>query len=206
LRVFLVRHAESEANALNVHGGPGSALTQKGVKEAETLAKRFAGVDVDLILCSKYKRAQQTAKIMGDELGKKVVYYDQLAEWRAPSEFEGQDATRVEQSVIWDKLWTSTDSSWHYSDEENLFELTKRAKAVLDHIKSMKEESMIVIMHGAFMGIFMGLLFFGDKANNKELRRAYDFFITVNASVTELEINKSGDTKLITFNDFAHLK
>jgi hypothetical protein len=39
-----------------------------------------------------------------------------------------------------------------------------------------------------------------------QLRRAFKFFRMENTGITEVEIDDSGNAKLITFNDFTHLK
>jgi phosphoserine phosphatase len=205
-RIFLIRHAESKANALNINGGRDTELSKKGIKQAKIVAKRFVNLDVDAILCSRYKRAIQTAKIISISLDKKIVYNDLLSEWRWPSEFRGLDANKSEQTQIWDKIWKSHNPLWHYSDEENVFEIITRAKKTLKYIKSRKENSIIVIMHAAFMAVFMGLLFFGEDIEPKELHKAYRFFDAANTGITELEINKDGGIKLVTFNDYTHLK
>ena len=62
IRVFLIRHGESESNAGLASAGPGSApLTADGHQQAEQIARVLADVPA-LIVTSPYLRARQTAQ------------------------------------------------------------------------------------------------------------------------------------------------
>lgn len=207
MKIFLVRHAESSANALNIHGGAESGLSQTGIKQAELVAKRFIGVNVDLILCSRYKRAMQTADVIASFLNKRVVHTNLLNEWRYPSEMKNHKVGKSRDSKIWNAILKNCDNpKWHYSDEENITDLKKRAGKVFEYLKSKNEGSVVVITHGAFMGVLMGFALFGKDAAGAQILRAHRFFVTANAGITELELRKDGEMKLITFNDYTHLK
>ena len=86
---FPLRHAESKANVINANGGKEVELSDNGIKQAETIAKRFEGMDIDVVFCSRYKRAMQTARIMNRVIGKRIVYKELIGEWRLPSKTFG---------------------------------------------------------------------------------------------------------------------
>jgi probable phosphoglycerate mutase len=207
MRVFLVRHAESKANVINVIGGKGIGLTENGIKQAEAIAQRFADMDVDVILCSRYKRAMQTARIIKAVVRKRIIYNNLIGEWRMPSEMMGIKHNVKERVGMWDTIYENADNpKWHYSDAENVSEVMKRAKKFLAYVKSKKEESIIVVTHGAFIGVLLGVCLFGDVVMGSELRKTARFFRAVNTGITELDIEKGGAIRLLTFNDYAHLK
>jgi len=202
----MVRHAESNANALNTHGGAESELSDNGIKQARSVAKRFAQTDADVILCSKYRRAVQTAKIINEVVGRKIIYNEVLGEWRYPSELRGKISGNDAEKKIWDAIdrnWSNP--KWHYSDEENISEVKKRAEKALKFLKSRKEDSLIVIIHGAFMGVMLGLILFGNEMTGEQLRRSRRFFLMKNTAITELEIRDDESVRLATFNDYTHL-
>ena len=205
MRIFLVRHAESKANALKVHGSKEVSLSDNGIRQAEAVARSFVGMDIDLIMCSKYKREMQTAKIIREAVGKRIIYTDLLGEWKWPSEMQG--VSTKGDARIWDEMYDKAGNrSWHYSDAENLSEVAERAKKVLDRITSRKEESIIVVTHGAFMGVLLGVCISGEDFTGKELRKFTRFFRPMNTGITELMVDKEGIVRLVAFNDYAHLR
>ncbi|MEO4053809.1 histidine phosphatase family protein [Solibacillus sp. CAU 1738] len=66
MKLFLIRHGQSEADLLQVHEGRADFnLTELGVQQANKLATFIANkYDIDLIISSPLKRAYQTAEIL----------------------------------------------------------------------------------------------------------------------------------------------
>ena len=65
-RIYLLRHAQSEWNALGRwqgHGNP--SLSELGRKQAEEAARRLAGEGFERIVTSDLARAAETAEIVG---------------------------------------------------------------------------------------------------------------------------------------------
>lgn len=54
MKVYFVRHAESEGNVSEFEHADGVNLTEQGRKQAESLAKRFKKIPVGIILSSTY--------------------------------------------------------------------------------------------------------------------------------------------------------
>ena len=75
LKVFLVRHAESVANANEIVDTevPGAPLSSIGINQSQTLASklRFLKGKISAIYTSPFLRAQQTARIIAKGLGVK---------------------------------------------------------------------------------------------------------------------------------------
>jgi len=61
-RLFLIRHGETEGNALRIVQHPHIPLSPRGVTQAERLALRLAREDVTRIVSSDYARAMTTAE------------------------------------------------------------------------------------------------------------------------------------------------
>ena len=62
MKLFLVRHGESEGNAQKRYAYPDTPLTAKGVKQAIDCAKRLSIFEFDQVLTSPYRRARQTCE------------------------------------------------------------------------------------------------------------------------------------------------
>ena len=68
MELYLIRHGESEANALDLHSGWSPVdLTEEGRAQARGAHELLAGAVFDRIYVSDVKRAQQTARIVFPE-------------------------------------------------------------------------------------------------------------------------------------------
>jgi 2,3-bisphosphoglycerate-dependent phosphoglycerate mutase len=61
-RLFLIRHGETEGNALRIVQLPDIPLSPRGVAQAERLARRLASQGIARIVSSDYARAAATAE------------------------------------------------------------------------------------------------------------------------------------------------
>src|SRR3989344_9399934 len=127
MKLYLVRHGQTEYNAMSLHQHGDVDLSELGINQAKVLAKRFSKIPVDVIYSSSLKRAKETAKIINKALKKKVIYSDFLKEKKNPSEIVGKRADTDEIQEIHQEINLNSDNlSWHYSDEENFIEFKER--------------------------------------------------------------------------------
>ena len=83
---YLIRHGEPDYESVSKLGFYGfgrsfAPLSERGLKQAEQTAKDTRLLDADLIICSPYTRALQTAAIISREIDKKIVVEPELHEW-----------------------------------------------------------------------------------------------------------------------------
>ncbi|WP_196208656.1 adenosylcobalamin/alpha-ribazole phosphatase [Citrobacter sp. Res13-Sevr-PEB04-36] len=65
MRLWLVRHGETEANVAGLYSGHApTQLTTRGITQAETLAGLLRNVPFDHILCSELERARHTTQLV----------------------------------------------------------------------------------------------------------------------------------------------
>lgn len=71
MRLYFVRHGESEANLQEVFSNRGlkHGLTERGRAQAASLAQKLAGCQVRRLFTSPLLRATQTAEILAETLG-----------------------------------------------------------------------------------------------------------------------------------------
>src|SRR5207245_701561 len=79
-RLFLIRHGETEGNALRIVQHPHIPLSPRGIVQAERLALRLAGEGIAQIVSSDYARAMTTAEHLQRATGAPLVIEPLLRE------------------------------------------------------------------------------------------------------------------------------
>jgi len=226
MRVYFVRHGESEENVNDIYRGPAAKLTETGYAQARFVAERFTTIPIDLILSSTMERAKETARIISEKIGQGVIHSDLLVETKAPSEFlhkEYDDPEAVSVRNAWLKT-RYVDEHARYSDEENVADLKVRAKQALLFIADQKVNDCLVVSHGTFLRIILGIILEGDDFSSQMFLRMRNAFSISNTGITMFDYNvpdsnhrhistkesQPGDGtisgwRLITWNDHAHL-
>ncbi len=83
MKLYFVRHGESEANLLHEFSNRGlkHSLTARGKQQAITLAQKLGGISVAKLFSSPLLRAVQTAGILSAKLGVPYEITDALREY-----------------------------------------------------------------------------------------------------------------------------
>ncbi|MBQ9097676.1 MAG: histidine phosphatase family protein [Clostridia bacterium] len=129
------------------HGDPNyeiDSLTERGWKEAEALAKRVARWDVDDFYVSPLGRAQDTAKVSLDAIGRTAETLDWLREFY----IEVNNPVSGEKQIPWDfmpSLWTKYEDlydkdKWHQNEIMKTGNVTEGYKKVCDGIDALLEK------------------------------------------------------------------
>jgi probable phosphoglycerate mutase len=79
-RLFLIRHGETEGNALRIVQHPHVPLSPRGLVQAERLARRLAAAGIARIVASDYARAVTTAEHLQRATGAPLVIEPLLRE------------------------------------------------------------------------------------------------------------------------------
>jgi phosphoglycerate mutase, BPG-dependent, family 1 len=110
VKLVMVRHGESTANALNQYTGWNNVgLTQEGIVQAHVAAKKLQGFEFEHVHTSVLKRAILTAYIIQDDLN--LNYVPITKSWRLNERHYGalrgqnKDVTRKEFGVEQVRLW-----------------------------------------------------------------------------------------------------
>jgi alpha-ribazole phosphatase len=74
MKLWLVRHGETEANVAGLYSGHApTPLTPRGVAQARALGERLRAVPFDKVFCSELARTGTTADLLlGDRLSREV--------------------------------------------------------------------------------------------------------------------------------------
>ena len=98
MKIILVRHGESEANAKGISQGQklDSPLSKKGLEQAKKVTERLSEEKIDFIYSSDLKRAKQTAEIINKEHKLKISFDKRLRERNHGSETTEEHIKRTE--------------------------------------------------------------------------------------------------------------
>jgi probable phosphoglycerate mutase len=206
MKVYFVRHGETQHTALSLHQTQNSKLSKNGKKQAAWVAKRLSKVNFDVIICSKLLRAKETAAAISKATGKKIIYTSLLNEWRRPSELnEVPHGAPTIKHITKEILDHIDDQKWHYSDEENKKEFVRRTRKLLAYLSRRKEKAIVVVTHGNTVRVLLLQMLLGKEVEGKKMWKMLWFFKLNNTGITEVERTEDKTWRLITWNDVTHL-
>lgn len=160
LQVYLVRHGETIWNAARrIQGQSDSPLTDTGVRQAELVAQRVRSQGITHIITSDLGRTQQTAKIIADACGLKMVTDPRLRELNM-----GVLETRPIESLTpeeeqWRKQMVNGTEGARIPEGESMAELGRRMHAALNSCRELPEGSKpLLVSHGMALGCLLSTL------------------------------------------------
>lgn len=208
MHVYFVRHGESEGNVNLVHQGGDALLSPMGVAQSHALARRFKEIPIDAIISSDLKRAKVTAEIIAEAIDQDVSYVPLFRELSAPKELIGIPLSAAESVRVHDlRILNQDDPTWRYSDEENFFDASKRAREALGMLEGLSSERVVVVTHSLFVFHLIARVLFPSGISPKDFREFKKHANISNAGVTLCEWDREeGAWKLLTWNNDASLE
>jgi broad specificity phosphatase PhoE len=164
MRLYFVRHGESEANTLHIISNRGQryGLTQQGVAQAHVLADRLAGLSVAAIFTSPLERAVQTAAILSQHLGRQYQVTGALREYDCGilEERSDEEAWRLHREMA--DAWL-IDNQWERRLEqgESFIDIRERFVPFIDALVQSHpepEHSIILVGHGGLYRLMLPLV------------------------------------------------
>lgn len=209
MRIYIVRHGETESNAEHIRQSSQGYLSDDGIQEARAAASKLSSLKIDSIFTSSYPRAKQTADIIS-ALGKglQVQVSDYLTEIKLPSEVVGKPVDDPKSKKIFSWLKThSFNARARYSDEETYNDYVARAQAVLNHIEKTGFENTVVVTHHRFIHILVAVVLLGEKLTPElfEMVRSHIFISNTGITVIQKNDEKDRQWHILTLNEHSHL-
>ncbi len=153
MKVYLVRHGETDENATGiVQGWLDTSLNEKGLKQARFIADKF-NEDIEAIYSSDLKRASRTAHEF--VLKYRNIPYTEDSRLRERNFGEASGTHR--DSHDWEQFWSLNDSV-SIEGAETLDEFTKRVSNFLDELKQKPYDSVLVVAHGGVLNRMQAIL------------------------------------------------
>jgi broad specificity phosphatase PhoE len=198
LHLMLVRHGETEWNAQRRYQGqmdiPLSAL---GRRQAELIAGRLAGKEIDAIYASDLSRARETAQAIAEKNGLEVIPEPRLRELKfgvlEGLTFDEAQAQYPEMISAW-----LEDFNRPPQGAETIDVFNARVVSLLDDLKQKHEEQIVLLVgHGGSLSEILRVAL--------GLSREKRWYLEMdNASLSEVLIAESY-VSLKRLNDTCHL-
>lgn len=144
MKLILVRHGETEANAKQIlQGKDDSKLTSNGVKQAKEAGRNLKNnYGVDLIFCSPLGRCVETLNNILEEYPcEGQIFMSKLIAERDFGEFEGTDS----QLIDWGKIDLENEINKELGVEK-MSDLKKRVNLFLEDLKLENGEATILVV------------------------------------------------------------
>ncbi|MDR0879716.1 MAG: histidine phosphatase family protein [Clostridioides sp.] len=197
---YIIRHGQTVWNTLGKTQGHGNSdLTESGVAQAKDLAESLADEGIDFIYSSNLGRAVQTAKAIGDRIGKKVIPTEYLREMGF-GVWEGKLIPEIEAEYgDMFKTWRNEPHKVDIIEGENLHIVKERVDAFIDALNKKYDNKKIVLVTHSMTARVMLLSFLNSGMEN---------IYRIRQSNTALNVVKfeSYGPVIIKMNDTTHIK
>ena len=196
MRIYFVRHGETEYNKLQIVQGSGvdSSLNDTGQSQANALFEKYKDVAFDVVFTSSLKRTKETAQQFIDKPIQHIATADlNEINWGV---HEGQKSTpfMIDAYKKLIEKWGNNDFDARLEKGESANELQTRLNRFLDHLKTRTEETIIVFTHGRTLRCLMCLI------EGKHLREMENYshhntgVFLVNYEANKYEVLLNNDT------------
>lgn len=159
MKLFLVRHGETEHNKLKIlMGWHNSELTYLGIDQANAVARKLMNYKIDLIVSSDLGRAAETAKVIAAQ-----VKSDCLYSWLLRERYNGKLETGTT-----DVNWEIINKNGEFAKEnevESVDAMTQRAKAFIAELKLLPKpvKNLVIVSHAGFINSLLYVTVPGSK-------------------------------------------
>lgn len=164
MRVYLVRHAQSEENILDLRRrttvedfnailrrSPEVALTPLGVQQAHAVARWLAGQGIERLYTSPFVRTRSTAEVIGAALGLEPEVVDELREVLPQAGGHTGRPASLRRLFVRSYLRML----WPRGLEETWLSGYRRAAAAWQHITAQPAEAVAAVSHRAAISLML---------------------------------------------------
>lgn len=160
MRLWLVRHGETEANVAGLYSGHApTPLTERGIAQAQTLGTLLRNVPVDNVLCSELERARHTTQLILGDREVPVRNMPELNEmffgdWemRHHRDLAREDA---ENYAVWCNDWQNATPT----NGEGFQAFSQRVERFIAHLADYKTcQNLLVVSHQGVLSVLIARL------------------------------------------------
>lgn len=212
--IYFIRHGETEFNKRVMHQNGDVPLAPNGREQIAKAATIVKTLPVTKLISSDYERARESAIIIGEEIGLTHTESPLFREVKRPSSLYGHKHYSVATfNAGLHILSNIKNPTYHFQDEENLYDLKKRVADGVAYLEEVgkEHEHVAVVAHAFIISLFIKYM-----CAYKDVR-ARDFIGTLmsanklgNASISTVVYSNDGnpntcDWMCIKLNDKSHL-
>lgn len=170
MKIYMIRHCESEDDILNCYGGCADfELTEKGINTAQDYSNKLVDLGIEKIFTSPYKRAKNVAKIFSDKLNCELEIVNDLREMNTYGVMSGINKDLAKE--IFSLLLNSEDykSFGYYKGKsfeggEAVEYFDSRIKDAFDYLINQDYNTIALVTHGGvFRSVYKNLLNKNEK-------------------------------------------
>ncbi len=194
MKIYIVRHGESQANERDIFLGHGDLdLTERGYAQAKKTAEYISKLPIDVIYSSDLMRAYHTAKESAKLLNLPITKDKGLreidcGEW----DFMTFDELRIKYKESFG-VWTSNLPESRCDGGESVKEVQDRlVKTITKIAEENNGKTVLIFTHATSIRAFVGY------CTGKGAKGILDYPWANNASVTEVEY-ENGKFKVISY-------
>lgn len=199
VRLYITRHGETVWNTQKrMQGHKDSPLTEKGIHQAEQLARKLADIQLDAVYASSSGRTIQTARILAGDRKTPVIPLDELreislGEWEGRT-FEEVEAENPEQ---YRNFWECP-HRYEPSGGEGFPDIRRRIGEILSTLVSRHDGgNLLVVTHAVALKTIMAIV------ENKDWKDLWTGAFIHPTSLSELEY-ENGVWKAVKWGDISH--
>jgi Fructose-2,6-bisphosphatase len=170
MKIFIIRHCESEDDILNCYGGCADFdLTEAGRKTAENHSNELVDLNIEKIFTSPYKRAKNVAKIFSDKINCELEIVNDLREINTYGVMAGtnKDLAKEIFSLLLER--EEYKSFGYYTGKsfeggEDVTKFDSRVKGAIEYLANQDYETVALVTHGGvFRSIYKNILNKSEK-------------------------------------------
>ena len=144
MRIYVIRHGQSEANLKTAHAGWSQVpLTEKGIAQAQAVQPRLRELCFDKVIVSDLLRARQTAE-------NALPDYDYTYDWRireiGVGQLEGELVSDCEAKLGESYIRNRQNRDFTAYGGENLEMMQARIAAFMDDLTKESEDAQIAVV------------------------------------------------------------
>lgn len=160
MRLWLVRHGETEANVAGLYSGHApTPLTERGIAQAQSLSGLLRNVPFDNVLCSELERARHTTQLILAEREVPVRVMPELNEmffgdWemRHHRDLAREDA---ENYAVWCNDWQNATPT----NGEGFQAFSQRVERFIAQLADYKDsQNLLVVSHQGVLSVLVARL------------------------------------------------
>ena len=164
MQVYFIRHGQTNYNLLHLCNDvieKNVSLTETGIQQANTVAKKLKSVKFDRIIVSELPRTRQTADIINQDRQVTVITHPLINDIR--SGFDSRPVIEYQQAIAHDRMHAQINGG------ESLSQHKLRVVAFIEWLKTQQDSCVLVIAHEETLRVFRALFEHLDDATMIDL-------------------------------------
>lgn len=146
MKVFVIRHGETNMGKNNLIATDKEPLNKTGISQAISVGKNLRKFHIDRIYCSPIERTKHTLELFNLDKNIPIIIDDRIKE-RNMGIYEKIEFSKLD----WDAFW-KYDSEEKYKEVESMKSVYQRVSNFLNKIKEKYgNESILLVTHGGII-------------------------------------------------------